>query len=308
MYLQNPEYFVYDLKLIAEIFKNSNFKISFTENNLWIFFDSDFYSNRYPCFNLNPINKNEIEEFFKKNKKTLILSYNLLNNEISTESHFLYKINKNKYSVDNLPSSHKRAVNKGNSAFIFDFKDWNYIRKFGFKCFNDTRNRIGFNDARLESFEKTIDKYESFENCLPYCAILKENESVTSFQPILIYQNYAEIFSTYSDNDFLELRPNDSIFYSVINRLFNQSEVNLISYGLSSVENIDQLSDSLHKFKVKVGFEPVPIKRIFILNPRYKLIFNPLTNKLIDIFSKIFKKNKLLVKLAFILKNLNKDD
>jgi hypothetical protein len=265
------------------------------DGNLWVEYASSVFV-RYPYFVLDEPDKKELEYIFK-NTNAKVISYSV-KSENDKNNGWLYVCKK--FDVSNLKDTFKRNVRKAEKVFSIRMLSPDEVETLAYQPYCDTRKRLGLNDYTKDHFLKSFSKQNLRKNSCIVGAFA--GEQLAAFSSILMYKDFIEI-GLYSANDYLKDRPNDYLVYNVLNTALNIDKLKLVSYGLSSIQEKTS-AEGLHQFKLKCGFEAVPIQRKFVVNPKYKWLINPLTKTFVKVMLTLFPTNIKLRKINGILNNV----
>jgi len=141
----------------------------------------------------------------------------------------------------------------------------------GARAFCDTRWRARLDDGTSSGFRRY------FEGLLdhPGRSFLGawRNGELAAFLAIVRVDDWVEVGS-FSMTEMLRYRPNDALMYALLSTSLGDRSCRVVSYGLSSIEP-QTSAVGLHRFKLKVGFQPFPVHRAFVLHP----LVRPLANR-----------------------------
>lgn len=291
------DYDIFD-EYLNSITKNKKDLFISSRDTPWIRYEKNSYV-RFPIYNLTLPKEEEISELFK-NKNCYLISYNLdaLNEDSQS---YIYLCRNSHYSFENLPSNMQRNIKKARKEF--DFKEVNKEEFFikGFKSFHDTRKRIGLNDYTKNDFIISFNNWSSF-SCNKIFGVFK-GEELAAFITASEIGSWAEI-GLFSQTNFLNLRPNDLLVYNVIKYYLIERHFDFVGFGLSSIQ-LNQNRKGLHQFKVKVGFEAIPVKRVFQVNNKLFFLKSFYFKVLIKALLKLFPKSRKLKKIEGVLAGLS---
>jgi hypothetical protein len=122
----------------------------------------------------------------------------------------------------------------------------------------------------------------------------REHE-LAAFLSITAVDDWAEIEGSFSANDSLPLRPNDTLIATALSNYLVKKGCALVTYGLSSIQ-AQTTAEGLHQFKMKVGFEARPVHRAFALNPLVRPFANTRTQRCISTMLRLSPGSRLLRK------------
>lgn len=281
--------------------KNSGVNAIIKDDAIWQDYTEAFSAMRLPCFHLTPPKINEVEEIFGE-LNPIVLSY--AEEDLQSPNCYLYSSENTAYTIDNLESKGRRDVRRALRSFDFKEIPWDELQLKGYAAYRDTRSRNDLSDYKRLDFQNLIERTETLSANKNLAVISKETGDVAGF---LIYNwvgRYIEIFGVFSVNEYLSDCPNNGMFHYMQEKYLTGKKVDIISYGYSSIQNKSS-KDGLHKFKLRVGFKATPIRRYFLINPRYRFLNSNLFRSIVVILLKIFPSNRKLNKISGMLKLIN---
>ena len=278
-----------------------NTKINVTEgegNYFWIKYEG-LSAVRFPEFIVNPPSKNEIKRVFKK-LKSLLLSYTILPKTTDDANAFLYNCTNNNYNIEDLIKNVRRDIRISQRHLDFEFTDWDDLLSNGFKAFSDTRSRVGLSDGTEKNFKNRFSEFSQNPSHKVVAAKL-ENEMV-AFMSLIVLDDFVIIQGSFSTSEHRKFCPNNGLADFVLNYYLRQKEFKLVCYGLSSIQE-NTGKEGLHSYKVRIGFEAIPVKRVFIFNP-FVSPFKFVIKSSLYILLLIFPHNRPIRKASGIIKLL----
>jgi hypothetical protein len=123
---------------------------------------------------------------------------------------------------------------------------------------------------------------------------------LAAFVSLIEVDDWLEIESSYSRDDLLDFRPNDTLMYNVLSHYLTETPCRLVCYGLSSVQ-AENNAVGLYAFKRKVGFEAPPVHRVFTLNPLLSPFANQLLLHAVTMALRLWPEGRLLKKAEGML-------
>jgi hypothetical protein len=144
----------------------------------------------------------------------------------------------------------------------------------GVQAFCDTVRRHGYSSGTPEAFRQ----YYSWRGrCRGHVFLgAWKDDQLAAFLSITEVDDWAEIEGCFSMDSLLQLRPNDTLLFYALTHYLTERSCELVDYGLSSLQPESNRA-GLHAFKTKVGFEPRPVHRAFVVHPILRLFVNHLT-------------------------------
>jgi hypothetical protein len=274
--------------------------LQLSDKYIWTNFNSNKYLvTRYPLSCMLEPSAEEISKVFKL-LKPIFISYAVSSiNESESNTYFYYTTDK-EYVLEKLKGPQRRTTKKSLRSFEFKEITWDEFKDKGYKCYKDARDRNGLSDGGYDSFTKLIEASNKIPTYKILAAIDPESGKLAA---TLIFNHIGRLITTighYSENDFLINRPNNGLFHILKQHYLVTDLVEMIEYGYSSIQQSSN-HESLHFFKTSIGFEALSVDRKFIINPKYRLLFNPLSKLVYKLFLKIFPQNKYLLKVDSVL-------
>lgn len=222
---------------------------------------------RLPIFPAPPPSATDLRELWKAG--ALVVDY-ITEPTASAPANATLYLRERPYSFEELPSSMRRNLRRGLAELELRDISQDDIFELGLTSYSDTRARNGLSDGTAAAFRRHLDSVR-----LPETRFVGawHDGKVVAYLRVNRVADYIEM-QPYSSNEGLPLRPNDTLIYSALAEYLADDSVRVVSYGLSSVQ-LDETDDGLHRFKLKVGFHPTPIRREFVPNPRWALLVRP---------------------------------
>lgn len=273
------------------------------DDNFWMEISSRVIA-RSPAFTLKEPSTSEIDSIFE-NLNPVIITYNV--HAKNKNNAYLYYTDDNDYKLEKLDATGRRFARKGKENFEIKFVEWDEIMNFGMKAYADTRSRNGLDDGTKDEFLKRMTSHSNNPAFKAIGAFTKQNKDFAAYLTVIEVDNWVEITSSYSDNDFLKLYPNNGLFDFALKFYLCDKKSKIVSYGVSSIQSKSN-KDSLHVFKLRVGFNALPVNRVFITNPKYKFAFNKVSKSAIKMLLKFKKGDRNLLKLEGLFDMLEKED
>jgi len=218
---------------------------------------------RMPTFDTQPLTEKEVNRVLRVGR-TGIISYLLEPSDRQIQNAFLYICKNQNYRLENLPPSCRRNVRRGLSGLEIAHLTSDELLRHGWSAYADTRQRIGLSDGTPEQFHRRFGLRSKCSGHVFWGAW--KGDVLAGFLSIVRVDRWAEVEGCFSMDAYLNLRPNDVLLYSVLSNYLCNEACEVVSYGVSSVQNMPNES-GLHAFKTKVGFEAKPVHRVFLPHP-----------------------------------------
>lgn len=246
---------------------------------------------RFPEFNTSKPSKKEILSVFK-NLRCLIINYTFIPSEKDYSNSHLYNSVKQNYDFQKLSKNVRRDIKSGQEKLKYGFADWNEILSDGLIAFTDTRTRVGLSDGNKRNFNKRFHQFST--NPSHKAAAAWFEGKIIAFMSLIVVEDYVIIQGSFSTNEHKKLCANNVLVDFILNYFLIENHYHIVCYGLSSIQENNQ-REGLHNYKIRVGFEAIPVKRVFLPHPNLK-VFHSFIRKALYILSFIFSKNRFIRK------------
>jgi len=281
----------------ARELQKSGIKVIVSSND--IFWNASEFGSmmRMPTFEVGSPTPSELQDVFQKGHPAVV-SY-LMQRDVNYKANaWLYVCRNKHYRLDDLPPPMRRNVRRGMKELKVEPLTLEQLLAYGGQAYCDTRNRVGLSDGTLKAFRR---RFISRANCPAHVFLgAWKGHELAGFLSIGEVDNWVEIEGAFSRNDLLKYRPNDTMMYCALSRYLKERQYRLVSYGLSSIQS-ESHGDSLHAFKKKVGFEAIPVRRMFVLHPFLRPFANRFTLFAIHTALRLRPSNRLLKKAEGVL-------
>jgi hypothetical protein len=264
---------------------------------------------RRPYFALHVPSREEIHITFKRSHIPLIsfainpsdvgrlMSLDIARRPILAEQAYLYVCRDPQYSFEKLGQSARSHVRRSSHAFEFRFLSHSETLRLGMQAYCDTLARFGWPKPTLEVFGRQIERMRSMHR---HIGALNDGR-LAAFLVVTEANDWATIGANYSVNEALPLRPHNGLLYHAVHHYLFKKKLQLVDHGWSNFP-ITPKVESLHRFKVKMGFEAVPVQRVFFVNPLLEPIVNDVSWRLANGLLKLWPDNPMLKKAEVALR------
>ncbi len=244
---------------------------------------------RQPAFAVDTPSRDEIRNVFKQSHAAM-LSFGIRPSDKCAANSSLYLCTDSEYCIEKLGQSARSHIRRGLDEFDIRFLEPSQILTLGMQSYCDTLARTGQSIEHRESFESFF-RASRLEK--KYLGALK-GEYLAAFLMVTEVDDWISI-GAYSANEFLSLRPNNALIYFVLQHYLVEKGIRVATYGLSSVQ-ASSSAEGLNRFKLKMGFESIPVHRVFIINPLFRPLVNRFSWKLAKEMLRFSPKHPLLKK------------
>jgi|SRR5579864_9437660 len=244
-----------------------------SDKTLWVSHER-FSMLRLPACALNVPTDEEIRNVFR-HCHAAMLSYAVMPSTARPANAALYLCTDPTYSLEKLGKHARYDVRRGLKEFHIKFLEQSEVLRLGKQAYSDTLARTGLSVGHREPFECAFgrprpDKY--------YLGALR-SERLAAFLQILEVDDWVCI-GGYSADEFLPLCPNNALVFHAVHHYLVEKKLRVIDYGLSSIQAVSN-AEGLHRFKIKMGFEAVPVRRAFVVNPVLRPFVNRVSSALV---------------------------
>ncbi len=278
-----------DLNEWSEQLRAAGFKVLVgSSHTLWVSHER-ISMVRVPEVALHLPSKEEMRTVFRQSRAA-ILSFAVEPSDGRVANSWLYQCSNPEYSLDKLERGARSHIRRALGEFEIKFMDQSDVLRLGKQAYYDTLVRTGLSVAHRETFEL---EYGRPRRDTAYIGAMKE-ERLAAFIRATAVDDWV-LLAGCSANEFLPLRPNNGLIYYVVHHYLVEKKFRVVDYGLSSVQAASK-AEGLHRFKLKMGFEAVPVHRAFVINPLLRPFANHLSWRLINGILKLSPQHPLLKK------------
>jgi len=228
-----------------------------TADSLWIE-DSNHQLLLLPQNARALLTSDERRELRRKTSRTWFASYVLAAPAAKPNAfHYVART----YGIDQLSSNTRSKTRRGLKRFGVGMVDAETIVRGGYTAAADSRERNDFARPSESDFHKGIRSLSAKGH--QFWAALGPGDEVAAFCAVLSASSWATIPINRSANHYLRDYPNNALFHEILNYYLTNESVHSVSYGFSSMQNETNMEmDDLHRFKLSIGFEAIPIRRV----------------------------------------------
>ena len=228
---------------------------------------------RYPTNDLRPIGAAERRELLW-GRRMAVLQYHEAAPRPEDANAVLYLCTDQGYSLDSLSSNNRSKVRRSLKRLDVRLTSAQEIIAAGYPAYLDTRERHGSSHMSPEEFRANWERQLHVEGREIWAAWA--GEEIAAFGAVHRCGRWASISATVSSRAHMKDYPNHGLFFTVLEHLMADPEVESVSYGLSSLRSETSI-DSLHHFKVSVGLRAVPVVRTVVVHPLLRPAVNRAT-------------------------------
>lgn len=223
---------------------------------------------RQPTCALHVPSREEIRAVFRESHAAM-LSFAVKPSDGYVTNSSLYLCTDPNYSLEKLGKGTRYDIRRGLNEFEIRSLDQAEVLRLGKQAYCDTLARTGLAVDHREMFEVAFGRPRG-DRC--YLGAIKGTR-LAAFLFITEVDHWVSI-GGYSTSEFLPLRPNNALIFHCVYHYLVEKKYRVVDYGLSSVQAVSN-AEGLHKFKLKMGFESLPVHRSFVVNP----LLRPFANR-----------------------------
>ena len=176
----------------------------------------------------------------------------------------LYVCKDQDYGIDSLSSNNRSKVRRALKRMDVRQVTVDEVIATGYAAYADTRERQGGAGMSPEEFRSNWQRQRVVPGREIWAALV--DGEIAAFGAVHRCGRWATISATVSHRKFQKDYPNHALFFTILEHLLAQPEVESVSYGLSSLRG-ETARDSLHHFKLSVGLQAMPVVRKVLVHP-----------------------------------------
>ena len=202
-----------------------------------------------------------------------LVSYLLEPDDRHPANGFVYACTNSQYSLEGLDHRVRTNIKRGLREFKIRLISVEEVLAGGVPAYLDTWRRHGHERVSADEFSNS------------YCATARlpgnkflaawKGDELAAFMGITEVDDWVEVRSRFSTNASLNSRPNEALLFTLLRQYLVERKFRTVSAGVSSVDPSAN-TPGLHRFKVKMGFEAIPVHRVFSFHP----LLRPLVSRL----------------------------
>jgi hypothetical protein len=253
-----------------------------------------------PYFCFNAPSRAELRNVFWRGPAALA-TYSLRPDERFPANSWLYLCTDRAYSTENLTVSKRRDVRRGMRELRMETLSPDVLMVHGSDTFRDTLRRHGLQDATPEEFRRQIARRAKCPGHL-FVGAWKGHELAASLS-IVEVEDWVEINTSASADAFLRYCPNDALIFYTVSHYLVERGFRAVTFGASSIQPGSNRS-SLHTFKMRIGFQAIPVHRAFTVHPLLRPFVNQLSWRGVNALLHYSPENLRLRRLSGVLECL----
>jgi hypothetical protein len=226
------------------------------------------YLVRMPVFDLSAPDPACINRLLRNDHAPMI-SYVVEPSEGHPANANLYICRDQSYSMDKLAKKVRFSIRKS-GVLRFEWLSKEIFLANGLPAFRDSCKRNGLTDGTSEVFQQKFRTW--FNNPANGVIGAWKDDNLIAYYSTTAVDDWVEIGGE-STNEGLMFNPNNGLVDRLLTEFLVERKFRVVSYGLSSIQESSN-AEGLHHFKVKVGFEAIPVRRVFVPHPYLRPLIN----------------------------------
>jgi len=166
------------------------------------------------------------------------------------------------YDVASLSRHARRDIRRGLRNFTVRRASWDEVVEHGFAAYADTETRHGHAPPRREELDQQASRFRGCP-CVEVWGAW-DASGLAAWIRVVKADDWAMIAAACSRHDALRDCPNNAVVYEAARTFFAEENRRWVSFGVSSLQATANLA-SLHRFKLRMGFEATPRHRTFVV-------------------------------------------
>jgi hypothetical protein len=203
----------------------------------------------------------------------------------------LYICRDKRYSLQKLEHAARTNIRRGLREFRITFLTHAQLLRHGEQAFIDNHRKFDPAAATAEEFKRQYAGLTSGPGNV-FIGAWKD-DILAAFVHLVFVDDWVNISGRCAMEAFLNLRSNEVLLFAALFHFLVEKEVRIVTAGVASVDETAN-TPGLHRFKVKMGFKPVPVRRAFVLHPVLRPLAHQPARSLLSFSRKLFPQYRRL--------------
>lgn len=225
---------------------------------------------RYPSNDVGELGADERRELLWRHRSG-VLQYHQVADDPAQANASLYLCRDKGYALESLSSNNRSKVRRALKRLEVRQISADEVIATGYAAYQDTRDRHGVTMMTPEQFLANWQAQRHVPDREIWGAWA--GADLAAWGVVHRCGRWASISATVSDRAHLRDYPNHALFFTMLEHLMADPEVESAGYGLSSMRS-ETDRDSLHQFKTSVGLEAIPVRRLVEVHPLLRPVVN----------------------------------
>ncbi len=239
------------------------------EQHCWVRFKR-FGHLRYPTNDVAPLTSTERRDLLWGHRMPVLQFHEPAAVRHANAS--LYLCSEHGYGLHSLSGNNRSKVRRGLKRLEVRPVTAEEVEAFGYDAYQDTRDRHGNTMMTPDQFRANWQRQRVVESRDIWAAWA--GGEIAAFGTVHRCGRWASISATVSNRRHQRDYPNHALFFTMLEHLMGDPDIESVSYGLSSLRS-ETDRDSLHHFKTSIGLSAVPVRRHVVVHP----LLRPLVNR-----------------------------
>ncbi len=220
---------------------------------------------RFPLDCSKPIDRDLCAELLRK-RGVWLLNYLVAPDERHPANCVHYVARDGAYDVQKLDRQARQNVRRGLKSFDLRLCTWEEWAAKGFAAYAETEARHGYH-AEPRLFQRMVDRWRS----CPFYEIWAawQGDDLSAWLTVLKVDDWAMVDLVRSRTSVLSGRPNNALLYLAGREALVEQRRRYVTLGTSSLQ-LGADEHSMHRYKVDMGYQAVPMHRVFVSRPAYR--------------------------------------
>lgn len=207
------------------------------------------------------------------------------------------------YDLSRLGPNPRRDVRRGLRSFAVRLCTWEEWAEQGLAAHAETERRHGNPEPGPGDFRRLAGRWRG----TPFLEIWGawRDGGLAAWMTVLKVEDWALVDLVRSRSAALRLCPNNAVLFAVTWSVLRAERRRLLSYGTSSLQ-VGADEESLHRYKVGMGFEALPVTRVFACRPAVRLLLeSPVLARILGHLAAALPRSPSVRKLAGVARLLS---
>jgi hypothetical protein len=257
---------------------------------------------RLPLSCTAPVSPEELSSVMK-GRGVWVVSYLAEPDETHPANCFFYVCRDGAYSINKLKKRVRASIRKGLETLQVRLCTWDELARAGHAAYADTDVRHGYPAPSLADFQRFVEHRRGN----PFLDIWGAwaGDQLAGWLTVLKVDDWALFDAAKSATAFLGVSPNNALYYTITKTMMVDEKRHYVSSGLSTVQaGVNPLS--LHRFKISMGHEAVPLRRVFVPHPLLGAFLNRgLVSRVLDGLGKALPSVSIVGKFAGLSRSVS---
>jgi hypothetical protein len=186
---------------------------------------------------------------------------------------FLYVVDDPEYDLGHLSRQNRGYIKRAAPTCRVEQIDFEYLYRHGMPLNQDTVARQNRDDPMFTDpsrWKQVCEAGKSVEGAFAWGTFVED--ALASFVIGFLIGGTAYILYHHSANQYLNLRPNHLLTFTITRELMAVPEINCVSLGYESIRDLSGLDD----YKLRLGYTKRPLHQVVRLHPLLKgMILGP---------------------------------